>query len=215
MKAEGLLLQAGSVSAGYEARRVLCEVSFAVSADDFIILRGPNGGGKTTLLSLMAGLLAVGEGCMERQSRLRIGYLPQQRHIDRRFPITVGEVVRSGLMAAKPWWRHTSRTLTEQADNAMRQLDIAHLSKRPISDLSGGQWQRTLLARALASQPHLLLLDEPDTHLDAATKALLYDILAREATRRAVVVVSHDEELPRRVSSHQLWRVEGGRIHVQ
>ena len=199
MKAEGLLLQAGSVSAGYEARRVLCEVSFAVSADDFIILRGPNGGGKTTLLRLMAGLLAVGEGCMERQSRLRIGYLPQQRHIDRRFPITVGEVVRSGLMA----------------DNAMRQLDIAHLSKRPISDLSGGQWQRTLLARALASQPHLLLLDEPDTHLDAATKALLYDILAREATRRAVVVVSHDEELPRRISSHQLWRVEGGRIHVQ
>ena len=151
MKAEGLLLQAGSVSAGYEARRVLCEVSFAVSADDFIILRGPNGGGKTTLLRLMARLLAVGEGCMERQSRLRIGYLPQQRHIDRRFPITVGEVVRSGLMAAKPWWRHTSRTLTEQADNAMRQLDIANAL------FWRGPWPHSLICSCSMSRIPILM----------------------------------------------------------
>lgn len=191
----------------YGAKTVLANVSLTVGERDVLILRGPNGGGKTTLLRLMAGLLQPGEGTVVRRDALRTGYLPQYRSIDRRFPITVGQVVLSGLAGSKPLWRGYNTAERQQAQAVMARLDLEHLAQRPIDALSGGQWQRTLLGRALVSNPDLLLLDEPDTHLDTDTKALLYDTLAEEARHRAIVVVSHDDTLPARFVDSRIVQV--------
>jgi iron chelate ABC transporter, ATP-binding protein len=160
-----------------------------------LVLRGRNGGGKTTLLKVLAGLLAPMQGEVWRREELTVGYLPQYRTIDREFPLTVFDTVRSGLQCTLKWWQHYNKHHRELTQTTLRALGLEALADCPIRNLSGGQWQRTLLARALVSQPQLLLLDEPDTHLDNASKRELYTTLLREHTRRAIVLVSHDEHL--------------------
>ena len=133
------------------------------------------------------------QGKVIRREAFTVGYLPQHRTIDREFPITVFDTVQSGLQCTLKWWQRYGarhRALTEET---LRSLGLEALAECPIRNLSGGQWQRTLLARALVSQPRLLLLDEPDTHLDRNAKQELYASLLREHTRRAIVLVSHDE----------------------
>jgi iron chelate ABC transporter, ATP-binding protein len=160
-----------------------------------LVLRGRNGGGKTTLLKVLAGLLAPMQGEVWRREGLTVGYLPQYRTIDREFPLTVFDTVRSGLQCTLKWWQHYNKYHRELTQTTLRTLGLEALADCPIRNLSGGQWQRTLLARALVSQPQLLLLDEPDTHLDNASKRELYTTLLREHTRRTIVLVSHDEHL--------------------
>ena len=144
---------------------------------------------------------------MERTPELTIGYLPQYRSIDRQFPITVEQTVASGTQSHLPWWRPYGAAERQATQQMLRQLHLDHLADRPIDTLSGGQWQRTLLARALVSNPQLLILDEPDTHLDAASRHELRDILAREHQHRTIIVVSHDAEP---ISPHaQYIEVEG------
>lgn len=189
------LLSLHNVTAGYEGRAVLHDFSLTIAPRDFIVLRGKNGGGKTTLLKLLVGLLSPMSGSVERREDLTIGYLPQYRSIDRLFPITVEQTVRSGLQTTLRWWQRFQPKHTQRTHELLHQLRLAHLAHRPIDSLSGGQWQRTLLARALVSSPQLLLLDEPDTHLDAAAKKELYEALLREHHHRAIVIVSHDNAL--------------------
>jgi len=160
-----------------------------------LVLRGRNGGGKTTLLKVLAGLLAPMQGEVWRREGLAVGYLPQYRTIDREFPLTVFDTVRSGLQCTLKWWQHYNKHHCELTQTTLRALGLEALAGCPIRNLSGGQWQRTLLARALVSQPQLLLLDEPDTHLDNTSKRELYTTLLREHTRRSIVLVSHDEHL--------------------
>lgn len=186
------LLSLQQVSAGYERHSVLTDFSLDIDDRDFIVLRGKNGCGKTTLLKLLVGLLSPLKGSIRRDEHLTIGYLPQYRSIDRRFPITVEQTVRSGLQSSMRWWQRFNVSHRNRTHRQLEALDLAHLAHRPIHTLSGGQWQRTLLARALVSSPRLLLLDEPDTHLDASAKKELYTILLREHESRAIVVVSHD-----------------------
>lgn len=189
------LLSLHNVTAGYEGRAVLHDFSLTIAPRDFIVLRGKNGGGKTTLLKLLVGLLSPMSGSVERREDLTIGYLPQYRSIDRLFPITVEQIVRSGLQTTLRWWQRFQPKHTQRTHELLRQLRLDHLAHRPIDSLSGGQWQRTLLARALVSSPQLLLLDEPDTHLDAAAKKELYEALLHEHHHRAIVIVSHDNVL--------------------
>lgn len=182
----------------YGRRPLIADVSLEVKRGDFVVLSGPNGGGKTTLLRLMTGLLRPQKGRVEMKSGLTVGYLPQKRSIDREFPITVREVVETGLMGAGGLsWPHfrKSAAAKEQTDDVMAQWGLTQLATQPIGALSGGQWQRTLLARAVVSRPTLLVLDEPDTHLDAHYKHLLAELLAELSADCAVVMVSHDEEL--------------------
>ena len=166
-----------------------------LAASDFLILTGPNGGGKTTLLRLIGGLLRPSRGSVKHKAGLTIGYLPQIRKIDRNFPITAEEVVLSGLQNRKSLWKRMGNAEREQARKVMGELDVEDVVQRRIEFLSGGQWQRVLLARALVSQPDLLLLDEPDTHLDDASKAVLYNMLHQRAKETATVVVSHDHHI--------------------
>ena len=209
------LLQISGITLGFDAKEVLHNVTMTVGPTDFLVLRGPNGGGKTTLLRLMAGLLRPDSGRIVRRHGLRIGYLPQYRRIDRQFPITVGDVVLSGLEGSKPLWRPFGADSRARAAAMLERMSLTDLAAQSIDALSGGQWQRTLLARALVGCPDLLLLDEPDSHLDSATKALLYAVLSEEAGQRAIVIVSHDAALEHTIPSHSVYIVSDGNVLPQ
>ena len=208
-----LLLDIKDVCLSYGERHVLCHIFNQVKNHDFIVLTGPNGGGKTTLLRLLAGLLPPTCGSIVRESGVKIGYLPQYRHIDRSFPTTVREIVRSGLSNRTSWHPFSRLGQWEtRLEEMMRLFRIKDLATRPISSLSGGQWQRTLLARALVSAPDLLLLDEPETHLDDKTRNEFYDILVQQTQHSAVVTVSHDEKSFPHPVGRRIWHVEDGAV---
>ena len=208
-----LLLDIKDVCLSYGERHVLCHIFNQVKNHDFIVLTGPNGGGKTTLLRLLAGLLPPTCGSIVRESGVKIGYLPQYRHIDRSFPTTVREIVRSGLSNRTSWHPFSRLGQWEtRLGEMMRLFRIEDLATRPISSLSGGQWQRTLLARALVSAPDLLLLDEPETHLDEKTRNEFYDILVQQTQHSAVVTVSHDEKSFPHPVGRRIWHVEDGAV---
>ena len=144
---------------------------------------------------------------------MKIGYLPQYRHIDRSFPTTVREIVRSGLSNRTSWHPFSRLGQWEtRLEEMMHLFRIEDLAARPISSLSGGQWQRTLLARALVSAPDLLLLDEPETHLDEKTRNEFYDILVQQTQHSAVVTVSHDEKSFPHPVGRRIWHVEDGAV---
>ncbi len=208
-----LLLDIKDVCLSYGERHVLCHIFNQVKNHDFIVLTGPNGGGKTTLLRLLAGLLPPTCGSIVRESGVKIGYLPQYRHIDRSFPTTVREIVRSGLSNRTSWHPFSRLGQWEtRLEEMMRLFRIEDLATRPISSLSGGQWQRTLLARALVSAPDLLLLDEPETHLDEKTRNEFYDILVQQTQHSAIVTVSHDEKSFPHPVGRRIWHVEDGAV---
>ncbi len=186
------MLSLHNITVAYERNAILRNFSLHIHPRDFIVLRGKNGGGKTTLLKVLAGLLTPLEGQVERAAGLTVGYLPQYRSIDRRFPITVEETVRSGLQSRLRWWQRYGAAERMETHRLLGRLGLDSLARRPIDSLSGGQWQRTLLARALVSHPDLLILDEPDTHLDAEAKRELYVTLHAEHAHRAIVIASHD-----------------------
>lgn len=189
------LVDIREIDFSYGLRKIFAGFSLQVAASDFLLLTGPNGGGKTTLLRLIGGLLQPTSGVIQRKPGLTLGYLPQIRKIDRNFPITAEEVVLSGLQNQKSAGQKFEAAHYEQVKSVMRELELEKVARRRIEFLSGGQWQRVLLARALVSQPDLLLLDEPDTHLDEASKALFYKMLHQRRKDTAVVMVSHDHHI--------------------
>ena len=159
------------------------------------VVTGPNGGGKTTLIKCILGLLAPMQGeILYNGSRQRpvIGYLPQYTSIDRRFPITVGEVILSGLASRKPLAARYTADDRQQAARVAARMGLQGLENRPIGSLSGGQLQRALLGRAVAAQPRLLLLDEPSTYLDRHYETRLYQLLEELNHECAIILVSHD-----------------------
>lgn len=214
MEASRELLHIHNVCLSYGERHVLCHIEQTLCSHDFVVLTGPNGGGKTTLLRLMAGLLQPTAGTIARASGVVTGYLPQYRHIDRQFPATVRDIVAQGLLGRTPWWRRPSAAWRERMEQVMDAFGLVPLAARAIADLSGGQWQRTLLARAVVGNPDLLLLDEPETHLDTASRQLLYDFLQHERQHRAIVVVSHDAHGFPSLPHMQFWHVEQQQVHL-
>ena len=185
------------VDFSYGAAPVLRDVSLCIHPGEFVSVVGPNGGGKTTLLKLMLGLLAPDRGRSEvlglppRQARPRMGYAPQHAQFDPHFPITVLEVAMMGRLerAFAGGYRKAER---ERARAALEEVKCAELAGRPFSALSGGQRQRVLIARALATTPEVLLLDEPMANVDQAVEADLMEILVALSKRMTVAMVSHD-----------------------
>ncbi|MFO7964848.1 MAG: ABC transporter ATP-binding protein [Desulfobacterales bacterium] len=178
---------------------VLNSVSFSVKEGDFLALIGPNGGGKTTLIKLMVGLLPPNRGriCIMGKppgsvSR-RIGYVPQDVNINTNFPISVADVVRMGrLNAKKRGYIRSSRHDADIIQKALQELDMWDCKSRRIGELSGGQRQRVLIARALAAEPEILFLDEPTSGVDAQGQVSLYDRLKELNKTVTIVMATHD-----------------------
>lgn len=197
------------VSFGYPpqpfAQLVLEDVSLAVDPLDFLGIIGPNGGGKTTLLKLILGLLKPlsGEirvlGGTPVQMRTRIGYVPQHARIDPTVPASVLDVVLTGRLAHSSWGARYRREHIAAALEALRQTETDDLADRSIGTLSGGQRQRVLIARALAADAQLLLLDEPTAGVDPHMERGLTDLLHRLNARLPIIIISHDVSF---VSAH-------------
>lgn len=181
------------VSTGYDSDIVLRDVSLKIYPRDFIGVIGPNGGGKTTMIKVLLGLLPVFSGSvMFPAGRPRTGYLPQLSQIDKTFPITVKEVVGSGLVSRNHIFPHLSKEQKQQVLEMLEEAKLLSLSARPIGELSGGQLQKTLLCRALINRPQLLILDEPNTFVDKNFEQDLYRWLAKLNKEMAIILVSHD-----------------------
>lgn len=196
---EGAILEFNNVSFGYGEGLILCDVTFSVDMGEFIGIIGPNGGGKTTLLKLILSSIAPLSGKVSlfgaapEENLRRIGYVPQCLGYDKKFPISVEELVLSGLLSQLPWYGLYSKAQKVRAAEAMDKVGVLHLAKRPIGSLSGGQMQRALIARALVAAPSLLLLDEPTANIDQQAEreifALLRHLAGGEVT---ILMVTHD-----------------------
>jgi zinc transport system ATP-binding protein len=205
MSAGAAALQVDHVDFAFGERPVLSDVSLHVAHGEFVALIGPNGGGKSTLVKLALGLLRPDRGHVRVlgltpvQARPRIGYVPQFATFRRDFPVSVRETVLQGRLGLRAWWQPLAAPDHAAAAQAMAATDVHDLADRAIASLSGGQLQRVLIARALATDPALLLLDEPTAHVDTRAEHGLFDLLARLRQRMAIVIVSHDVGL---VSRH-------------
>lgn len=189
------LIELKNVSMRWDKRCILSNVDMTVNKGDFIAITGPNGGGKTTLLRLILKLLRPTEGSIRYFSgdsvvnTLRVGYLPQKNAIDSRFPITLEEVVSSGLLSNK---KLSSCERSALVDKTLRTIQLPSHRNCPIGELSGGQLQRGLLGRAIISSPDLLVLDEPLSYIDKQFEKEIYEIIAREAAHSTIILVSHE-----------------------
>ena len=180
-----------------ERRRILFDVNFTADRGDFIAITGPNGGGKTTLLRLILGLLHPTSGKIvfydsrgkATDTHPRFGYLPQKNSVDAHFPITVSEVVASGLLAEKSL---DKKARSERITEVIDLIGISDLADRPIGRLSGGQLQRTLFGRAIVCRPPVLILDEPLSYIDKVFEKRLYNIIRDIAQQTTILLVSHE-----------------------
>jgi len=190
------LLEMKNLSASYGTNNVLLDVEFTVYENDFIGIIGPNGGGKTTLLKVILGLLKPVKGIIRFNKDIlngnHIGYLPQIPTGDNSYPVTVKDVILSGLMINKGLMSGMSASDKRKAEIVMEELGLSRLASSGLSELSGGQLQRVFLGRAVIGEPRLLLLDEPDNFVDTNFEKDFYEKLVLLNKRMAILMVSHD-----------------------
>ena len=193
------LLDFQHVSVAYNGTPVLQDVHFQVASGEQVAVVGPNGAGKSTLFKALVGLLPLRSGqiyvhCQPLGSHKDcVAYVPQREEVDWRFPVTVEDVVTMGRYNRTGWLGRLNLEDREIVSHSLAQMGIANLAKRSISDLSGGQQQRVFLARALAQQPHILLMDEPFTGVDVTTQEITLQLLNDLRGQNVTVLVStHD-----------------------
>jgi ABC-type Mn2+/Zn2+ transport system ATPase subunit len=192
-------LEFDHVTVGYNGRAVLEDITFDVPHGAQVAVVGPNGAGKSTLFKTLVGLLPI------RQGQIRIhgmplghhkdcvAYIPQREEVDWRFPVTVWDVVMMGRLGKFGWFGRSTQNDRRIVDQALNQLGINNLAKNAIGELSGGQQQRAFLARAIAQEPHILLMDEPFTGVDIRTQEATLELLESLKPQKVTVLVStHD-----------------------
>lgn len=190
------LIQVENLKISYDQVVALDGVSITIEAKEFIGIIGPNGGGKTTLIKAILGLLKPDEGQVIRDSKDVIGYVPQMTTFDRKFPITVMEVILMGHLPKRIKIGHSYKGHDyKHAMTVMEGLGIEDLAKRQIGQLSGGQMQRVLIARALMNHPTILILDEPTASVDEKTKLGIYEMLKDLNQTMTILMVTHDTAL--------------------
>lgn len=229
---EGPVIDLSGVSVSLGGRPVLQDISWKVMPGDFSAVIGPNGGGKTTLLRVILGLLDPAAGTVRvlggspAEKRHLLGYVPQYRTFDFSYPVSVLEMVLSGRLGhVRGFPRRYSREDREMAESALRTMGIADLAGREIGRLSGGQQQRAIIARALAAGPEMLILDEPTVYVDAPTGDHFMEILDGLRETMTIVLVTHDIGalsshvtkvacLNRRLYTHNDARITGDMIEA-
>lgn len=191
--------------AGYNGESILEGINLTVRAKDYIGIVGPNGGGKTTLLKVLLGLLKPRRGTVQVlgkpavEARNQVGYVPQHMDFDRDFPIRVWDVVHMGRLSRRGLVKRYTQTDHDVVWKILEQIELADLAGKTLSELSGGQRQRVLIARALAVEPALLLLDEPTASIDPRVTGSIYELLRELNESMAIVLVTHDMGV---ISSH-------------
>jgi zinc transport system ATP-binding protein len=193
------IIQINNIWANYGKRDILQDVSLIIEENDFLGIIGPNGGGKTTLVKILLGLLKPEKGSIifyqdgKPVDKIIMGYLPQFSQIDKKFPISAREVILSGLAHKKSVFNKYNHNDYKRVDEIINQLGLNGIENRQIGQLSGGQLQRVLLGRAIVAHPQLLILDEPNTYLDSEGEERLYDSLEQINKESAIILVSHDQ----------------------
>lgn len=196
------IIELDKVCFSYTSDEVIKDVSLKIHKGNYVGIVGPNGGGKTTLLKLMLGLIKPNDGSVklfctdikEYKDWSKIGYVPQRTHVDANYPITVEEMVAMGRYGKRGLFRFPTKEDKEKTLQALRQVDMIDCRNRQINDLSGGQQQRVFIARALSSEPEVILLDEPTVGVDVKTQKQFYALL-RKLNREldlTLILVTHE-----------------------
>jgi zinc transport system ATP-binding protein len=197
-EAERPLVEVRDVTFGYGKEVVLDHVSLEIGARDFLAVIGPNGGGKTTLLKAILGLVRPWSGEVAfnlpsgKDPRGRLGYVPQFSTFDRDFPLRIADMVLMGRLGRRTLLRPYSRDDRAAARATLDRLGLGGVARSHVSEVSGGQLQRALIARALVADPEILFLDEPTASIDAESRETLRDLLRQLNLGIPIVVVTHD-----------------------
>lgn len=196
------LLDVGGVTFGYGRSPVLEDVSLAIRPGEFVALVGPNGSGKSTLLKIMLGALTPQRGSVSLfgtspgafRERWRLGYVPQRPSLASEVPATVEEIVSAGRLRQRRWWRRLTPSDVDEVHHALGSVGLGALADQPLNELSAGQQQRAFIARAFASEPELLVLDEPIAGVDSESQRRFRDSLVHlvEEHGSGVLLVSHE-----------------------
>lgn len=192
------IIEVSSLEASYGEKKVLTNVNLTIREKDYLGIIGPNGGGKTTFVRCLLGLKSDYSGSIKffhegvASDHIEMGYLPQYNAIDKSFPISVREVVLSGMNRRRPIIGGYSRQQKERADEIIEEMGLQGFADRQIGALSGGQIQRALLGRAIISNPEVVILDEPSTYIDKYYETKLYELLDKINQHCAIILVSHD-----------------------
>lgn len=202
--AQNELIRIESLSVNYDGKVALEKIHLSVYDGEFTAIVGPNGGGKSTLVKAILGLVPY-TGTIsyapEVANKASIGYMPQVNNFDRAFPISVGELILSGLQGDKKHsWGHYGADDRAKVARVARQLGVEGLVNKAIGELSGGELQRALLGRAIISEPRMLILDEPANFVDPKFESELYELLVELNKRIAIVMVSHNEAAVRNLA---------------
>lgn len=193
-----LQIELNDITQIYDRRIILDHLNLKVYTHEFIGIIGANGSGKTTLLKIILGLLPPSCGNIRYYqngspvSQIRMGYLPQYNKIDKDFPISVYEVILSGLSREKPLFRRYTPAHHERVRNTIQEMGLEGMEQQEVGKLSGGELQRTLLGRAIVSNPEVLILDEPTTYMDHTFEGKLHDLLENIRHKRTILLVSHN-----------------------
>ncbi|WP_159522140.1 metal ABC transporter ATP-binding protein [Sunxiuqinia indica] len=188
------LVEIKNLSVSYDQNTVLEQANLDILPNDFLGVIGPNGGGKTTLIKALLGLVKPESGSVKFHIPLKkVGYLPQINQIDKRFPITVIDVVRSGKTGSQSFSLFSKKQDDiKYAEQLIEEMGISGIKNKAIGELSGGQMQRVFLCRSLMNNPQLLILDEPGTYVDSQFESELYEKLKELNNQMAILLVSHD-----------------------
>lgn len=210
-----MLIEVKNLSLGYEKENIIDGISFSVNKGDFIIVVGKNGAGKSTLIKGILGLIKPKSGSIIFEDGLNqklIGYMPQETKVDQAFPASVYEIVLSGRinkMGFRPFYNKEDK---EKANEALKILNISNIKNKSFSELSGGQRQKTLLARSLCATDKLLILDEPSNNLDNTSREEFYLLLMKlnKELGITIIMISHDLDIDKMLGNKLLRIYDNG-----